>query len=470
MQSLLFNVAVLVGLCWSSLAPAYGLQDTAHPGAKSAGTTKPKSKKTQKTTRGTSERGVTDTGPPVESAASVGPYYALVIGINNYRTPVPKLKTAVYDAKEVAKLLQDGYKFSATKLLLNPTRKDIIIAFNEYRRLPAKSNLLIYYAGHGQKDPRTNKAYWLPVDAELDNDVNWISASTITEEIGAIPSQHVLIISDSCYSGELTRGLPPIQINAVERQAYFRRMLESPSRTLMSSGRDEPVADDGSAGHSRFAYVLLASLQQIQEDTFTAGYLFQTYVQQAVGGELGSEQVPQYSPIMNSGHQWGDFVFSRKAGFKPIIGLDGHAGNNGDASGTDPSNTDDGRHRTDGDHLPDNHHSTGDADSDQEAIRNVLNRYSDAYNTRDASVLGQIWPGLPARTRTTLDNAFKSASSINMTLRVATPAVDGQSATARAQFTELYTPRDGSAQPARSGDLTFTLRKKNGIWTITDIK
>jgi uncharacterized caspase-like protein len=469
MQSMLFNVALLVGLCWSSVAPAYGLQDTVHPGAKS-GTTKPKPKKTQKTTGGTSQRGVTATDSPAESAASVGPYYALVIGNNNYRTPVPKLKTAVFDAKEVAKLLQEGYKFSATKLLLNATRKDIIVALNEYRRLPAKSSLLIYYAGHGQKDPRTNKAYWLPVDADLDNDVNWISASTITEEIGAIPSQHVLIISDSCYSGELTRGLPPIQINAMERQAYFRRMLESPSRTLMSSGRDEPVADDGSAGHSRFAYVLLASMQQIQEDTFTAGYLFQTYVQQAVGGELGSEQVPQYSPIMNSGHQWGDFVFSRKPGFKPIIGLDqGHAGNNGDTTGTDSSNTDDGRHRTDGDHPPDNH-STGDADADR--IKDVLNRYADAYNMRDAGILGQIWPGLPARTRTTLDNAFKSASSISMSLRVATPAVspDGQSATARAQFTEIYTPRDGGAQPPRSGDLTFTLRKKNGNWTITDIK
>src|SRR5215467_9733294 len=138
-QSLLFNVAVLVGLCWSSVAPAYGLQDPAHSAAKSAGTTKPKPKKTQKTTEGTSQRGVTATDSPAESAQSVGPYYALVIGINNYRTPVPRLKTAVYDAKEVAKLLQDGYKFSATKLLLNPSRKDIILALNELRHLPAKS-------------------------------------------------------------------------------------------------------------------------------------------------------------------------------------------------------------------------------------------------------------------------------------------------------------------------------------------
>jgi len=468
-QSLLFNVAVLAGLCWSALAPAYGQQDVAHPGTKSGGQAKPQTKKTQKTTRGSSQRGVTATDSPAESTATIGPYHALVIGINNYRTPVPRLKTAVFDAKEVAKLLQEGYGFSATKLLLNPTRKDIIIALNEYRRLPAKSNLLIYYAGHGQKDPRTNKAYWLPVDAELDNDVNWISASTITEEIGAIPAQHVLIISDSCYSGELTRGLPPIQINAVERQSYFRKMLDSPSRTLMSSGRDEPVADGGSAGHSRFAYVLLASMQQIQESTFTAGYLFQTYVQQAVGGELGSEQVPQYSPIMNSGHQWGDFVFSRKAGFKPIIALDQTNTGNADTDGSEPSGTDHGKGRTDSVHLPDN--QSGGVEGDRKAIEDLLDRYAQAHSLRSINALEQLWPVMPDKIHKDLDNGFKNAKSISLTVKGATPVIspDGKNATVRAQVTQLYTPRDGSPQN-RDFEQTFMLKKVSGAWTISDRK
>ena len=461
-QSLLLKVAVLVGLCWNSLAPVYGQTDTSHPGTKTAGKAKPP---TKTTSRGTQERGVKPAESPAESSATVGPYYALVIGINNYRSPVPKLKTAVYDAREVAKLLQESYGFAKPKLLENPTRRDIIIALNEYRHLPAKSNLLIYYAGHGQRDPRTNKAYWLPVDADLDSDVNWISASTITEEIGAIPSEHVLLISDSCYSGELTRGLPPPQINAVERQSYFRKMLESPSRTLMSSGRNEPVADGGSAGHSRFAYVLLASLQQIDEDTFTAAYLFQTHVQQAVGGELGSEQVPQYAPIMNSGHQWGDFVFSRKGGKRPVINLDaGRAGNNGDF----PDHPEGGK-RVDVSLTDD--HSPGDVDADRNAIKDVLNRYADAYNMRDVAALGQVWPGMPANTRTTLESSFKSAKSISMTVRPATPVIlpDGKSATVRAQFTQTFSPKDGSPQN-HDFEQTFTLKKVGGAWTITDRK
>src|SRR5262249_35760023 len=102
LTSLLLKVAVLVGLCWSSLAPAYGQQDSPHPGAKSDSKAKPKTAKTQKKTRGGSQRGVTPEDAPVNTTPAVGPYYALVIGINNYRS-LPKLKTAVYDAKEVAK-------------------------------------------------------------------------------------------------------------------------------------------------------------------------------------------------------------------------------------------------------------------------------------------------------------------------------------------------------------------------------
>jgi hypothetical protein len=152
------------------------------------------------------------------------------------------------------------------------------------------------------------QAYWLPVDAQTDSRVNWISASTITEEIRAYSSAHVLVIADSCYSGALTRS-GSISINPREREAYLRKLLESPSRTLMASGRDEPVADDGKDGHSIFAYALIESLIQIEEQEFTALELFERYVQPVVAG--GSEQVPQYNVIQNSGHEHGEFVFSR---------------------------------------------------------------------------------------------------------------------------------------------------------------
>jgi hypothetical protein len=86
-------------------------------------------------------------------------------------------------------------------------------------------------------------------------------------------------------------------------------MLSSRSRTIMASGGDEPVADNGADGHSVFAYALLQALSETDQSMFTASDLFQQHLKQRVGG--GSDQQPRYDIIRNSNHQEGDFVFMR---------------------------------------------------------------------------------------------------------------------------------------------------------------
>ena len=257
---------------------------------------------------------ITDTVAPV-AGVQTGKYYALAIGINQYRLPMPGLKTAVADAQAIAKDLRDIYGFEV-KLLLDgaATRVNILDAIMEYRNnLGPNDNLLIYYAGHGYSDKEAQKAYWLPVDADSSWSPNRISADDLTSGVRVQPARHVLIISDSCYSGDLSRDADVVP-RSTERQAYQRylqRMLDSRSRTIMASGGDEPVADGGSGGHSVFAYELLQSLEQVDEQMFTAGDLFALHLKQRVGGN--SEQQPRYDIIRASGHDEGDFVFVRRA-------------------------------------------------------------------------------------------------------------------------------------------------------------
>ncbi|MDQ1559383.1 MAG: hypothetical protein QOD32_2443 [Pyrinomonadaceae bacterium] len=248
--------------------------------------------------------------------SDTGRYFALVIGNNAYQH-VQHLKTAEDDAREIDALLRDNYGFQ-TKLLLNGTRQQIISAINSYRReLAADSNLLIYYAGHGVNDKEIDKAYWLPVDARLDDNSNWISADDITSNIRGIPAKHVLIVSDSCYSGTLTRGLEASLPAPSERQRYLQKMWAGKSRTLMASGGNEPVADGGGGGkHSVFAGALLRGLKQMEREQFTASELFSDYVAESVAGR--ANQTPEYNPLRNSGHESGDFIFTRNgAGRRP---------------------------------------------------------------------------------------------------------------------------------------------------------
>ena len=247
-----------------------------------------------------------DTKAQVASELS-GHYYALVIGINDYQH-LPKLGTAVQDAQALALILRDQYGFQTTPLL-NATHDQIMKAMNDYRHsLDENASLLIYYAGHGFYDRDADKAYWLPMDADRDDNSHWIMAESITTAAKVIPARHVLIVSDSCYSGGLTRDIA-LSYTAQERERYLAKMALGKSRTLMSSGALEPVADGGGGGHSVFTGALIKALATSSDTIVTAGGLFDQYVQVSVAGR--SDQTPQYAPIRNSGHDFGDFVFVR---------------------------------------------------------------------------------------------------------------------------------------------------------------
>jgi hypothetical protein len=242
------------------------------------------------------------------SAVSNGNYYALVIGIDDYPAPLPKLKTAVADAQAIADVLKKRYGFQVKTLLdHDATRANIIDAIHHYRNtLGPNDNLLIYYAGHGYADHEAEKAYWLPVDADSSDSANRIISDDLTTDIKVLPARHVLLISDSCYSGDLLRDVDAPAPSQGE-QGLLNRMLRSRSRTLMASGSDEPVSDKGANGHSVFANAVLNALTGVTTSQFTAEDLFHDWVLQQVVGK--SQQRPQYSIIPDSNNGDGDFVF-----------------------------------------------------------------------------------------------------------------------------------------------------------------
>jgi hypothetical protein len=236
-----------------------------------------------------------------------GSYYALIIGVDQYQK-LPALQTAVNDASSVEALLRQRYGFQ-TKLLVDgqATRAGIVNALSEYRQdLNEDDSLLIYYAGHGQYDKDADKAYWLPVDADLNSPAYWISADDITTDVRVLPARHVLIVSDSCFSGGLTRDASASP-RPDDRDIFVQKMESSKSRTLLSSGGNEPVADSGNGGHSVFANAILSGLAQMPGKAFTAASLFENWIVVPVAG--ASAQIPQYNVIRNSGHDAGDFVF-----------------------------------------------------------------------------------------------------------------------------------------------------------------
>jgi TPR repeat protein/uncharacterized caspase-like protein len=264
-------------------------------------------------------RGVQDVSEGNSSTQHGGSYFALVIGNSNYKFPdqLANLQTPRADASAIAQLLHDRYGFE-TKILLDASRAEILAALVDFRKsLHEDSNLLIFYAGHGYFDSQADQAYWIPVDALADDNSNWISMDDITSRVRPLPSKHVLVISDSCYSGAILadesarhRGMRELGGGvATEYAQYLASMRSLTSRDWMASGSMEPVEDGGAPGHSIFANALLEGLQQAPDPQFSASDLFYAYVKRKVAGT--SRQLPQYGSIRDSGDQLGDFIFAR---------------------------------------------------------------------------------------------------------------------------------------------------------------
>jgi hypothetical protein len=236
-----------------------------------------------------------------------GKYTALVIGNNNYQH-LPNLRTPHNDAREIGKVLNEQYGFQV-ELLLDAGRDEFMDKLNELRgRVGENDNLLIYYAGHGYFDKVAQKAYWQPVDAELDSDSKWVIVDSITSNIKRASSKHILIVADSCYSGTLTRGsTSEMTTKNTLHERYIQKIYDKTSRTLMASGGNEPVADGGGGDHSVFAAVFLNALKSADQKFFTAEDLFFNFIKEPVVGQAA--QTPEYSTIRNSGHDGGDFIF-----------------------------------------------------------------------------------------------------------------------------------------------------------------
>jgi hypothetical protein len=252
--------------------------------------------------------------PRPKDLGAFGNYHALVIGNDEYRQ-LPRLNTAVNDAREIDRTLKARYGFKVT-LLLDADRYQILSALNGLReRLTDKDNLFIYYAGHGELDRKNQRGHWLPIDAEPNSSANWISNIAVTDILNAMNVQQLLVVADSCYAGTLTRssvGRLDAALSETERLKVIQLMARKRSRMVMTSGGLEPVLDSVGGSHSVFAQPFI-ELLQANVGVLSGQEMFRLLQLRVAGTaqRVDAQQVPEYAPIKFAGHEAGDFFFVR---------------------------------------------------------------------------------------------------------------------------------------------------------------
>ncbi len=242
------------------------------------------------------------------ASGKLGEYHALIIGINDYiDKKIPDLKTAVQDAQAVGEILKTRYGFHGITLLKNREASESAIdkAFRKkIRTLGPDDSLLVYYAGHGEIDRELGDGWWVPVDARGGDATTYIENTTVQKYLRAMKARHVLLVSDSCYSGTLfgeSRALP----GKIDDRFYLD-LYNDRSRWGMTSGNKTPVSDRGFAGHSVFAYQFIRMLEKNKKPYLTPREI---YVDIGPVIRNNSEQMPRCNPIKMTGDLGGEFVF-----------------------------------------------------------------------------------------------------------------------------------------------------------------
>jgi pimeloyl-ACP methyl ester carboxylesterase len=156
--------------------------------------------------------------------------YGLLVGIDDYPTPVPKLEGCVNDVNAIEDYLRNRldtnqYQLHLQRLTTNgqdekPTRKAVIAGFEQHLCQATEQDVaLFYYSGHGSQEPAPPEFWHLEPERMDETLVCWDSRTTdwdlADKELAYLIAQvaknnpHIIIILDCCHSGSGTRDIVP---------------------------------------------------------------------------------------------------------------------------------------------------------------------------------------------------------------------------------------------------------------------
>lgn len=242
-----------------------------------------------------------------------GNNYILSIAIDQYRDKLFNvLNNAKFDAERLQNVLIDKYGFDTTQDALldnNATRENIIGALENLNSfLTPNDNVIIYFAGHGKIHPKTKIGYWIPYDATHNSTHNYINNSTVIDCVKGIEAKHILIISDSFFSGTFLS-----KSRGTDANNSYSKLEEKQSRWLLSSGRAETMSDGEAGKGSPFANSLINFLDSNENKLFSFSELA---VRVSKDKRSLAKQQPTYGALSFFQNEGGEMVFK----LKPQIG------------------------------------------------------------------------------------------------------------------------------------------------------
>jgi len=128
---------------------------------------------------------------------------------------------------------------------------------------PDKSDVFIYYSGHGAPDPESEQGYFVPVDCDPRRvKLNGYSLNLFYKNVAQIPANSFTLVIDACFSGISQGGSLLGAISPIFPTVENPLML-IPNAVVMTAAKGDEVSGwYPEKRHGLFTYFFLSGLQK----------------------------------------------------------------------------------------------------------------------------------------------------------------------------------------------------------------
>ena len=199
---------------------------------------------------------------------------AVIIGNQNYKSKdVPNVDYALSDARIVKKYVQKtlGYREGNIICLENATQAQFRTFFgieSDYKAKlysylrPDKSDVFIYYSGHGAPDVKTKTGYFVPVDCDPSTvRFNGYSLKLFYDNLAKLPARSITVVLDTCFSGGSEKGMLLKNASPVFVDVKNPLLTMKNTCVLTSSTGDQISSWYPAKKHGLYTYYFLKGLQ-----------------------------------------------------------------------------------------------------------------------------------------------------------------------------------------------------------------
>jgi tetratricopeptide (TPR) repeat protein len=245
--------------------------------------------------------------PPIPAEASPR-FHALLIAETEYDGKQwNKLPSTTKELTELSNILIDKYNFDPANIdtVFNKGKTEILDRLNsKVESLNENDNLIICFSGHGTFDKKGIEliGYWVPINTSESSNkqLQYISNLDVQQVVAGCRANHILMLSDACYSGAFKSDN-----SLAEKDDYvkvpYQYEYSMKDRSIITSGGLEKVP-----GESQFMRLIIKALQDNNQKYLS---MYELYSAIAPGVKLMTNNQPVIQAFGKDGQMGGQFFF-----------------------------------------------------------------------------------------------------------------------------------------------------------------